>query len=657
MIRRRARAGSAGRLSPACLGAVLGLAVLVLGLQALVGTRPPPKPLSLPTASVMVVGVRGLASLTPDDLRLPWAAGRPVAAAAVSEPARTRNECALSVWATLGAGRTTSIGTTCTSTVSDHRVTGWTQLQAASARTRPDAGLGTLAGAVPGCVAAVGPDAAVAAAHADGTLDAYTTLDELLRRGGPPPCPLTLVDPGAAPLSALVPLLRRPDVTVVLVGVRAEASAQAVEALDWVGSTPAGWLTSSSTRRTGLVTLPDLTRTLIAVTGGDPGAALPVDGALLEVRPAPLSSTTVHREIEVLQAQPYALTVAAAVLGGLLVVGAVLVVVVRHRCGRRVTGTLLAGAVVVPAASALTGLLPWQRAPAAGAVLVALTLALTVGLALVAKRCARDLEVPTALVAAAATVVVLTADAATGGLLQRASLLDLRPLDGGRWYGFGNTTFAVYAEAVLVVVGWLVARGAPVAAATLSTLALVCEASPSMGADLGGLLALAPPLAWLLLRSRGRPVGLLRLVAIAAAAAGLGMAVAVLDWVRGPQHRTHLGGFVQHLLDGSAAAVVTRKGDAALFSLVAPSGLLALGLSAACWWYVVRSGRRAAPAFPRLRMVVAAVAATAVLGTVGNDSGVVVGTVLSVLLALTVAALAEEGRAGPGESGPVLPST
>ena len=317
----------------------------------------------------------------------------------------------------------------------------------------------------------------------------------------------------------------------------------------------------------------------------------------------------------------------------------------------------MAAAVVLPAALALTGVVPWERAPAPAAVLVASALTLTMVLTNIVLRSARVLAIPAAVLAAAATVLVLGADAATGGLLQRSSLLDLRPLDGGRWYGFGNTTFAVYAEAVLVVVGWLAMRAAWAASVLLAALALVCEASPTMGADLGGVLALAPPLLWLLLRSRGQSVSLLRLVALGSAAFVLGAGAAMVDWLRGPERRTHLGGFVQQVVDGGAGDVVLRKADAMLASLTSPSGFIALGLIAVCWWLVLRDHRGAAQGFPRLRLVLSAAAATAVLGTFGNDSGVVVGAVLSGLLAMTVASLAEERRRSLSVATPRLPAS
>ncbi len=63
-------------------------------------------------------------------------------------------------------------------------------------RDRGDAQLGTLAGSVPGCVAAVGPGAALAAAKPDGSLARYQTAADFVAGGMKTDCPITLVDAG-----------------------------------------------------------------------------------------------------------------------------------------------------------------------------------------------------------------------------------------------------------------------------------------------------------------------------------------------------------------------------------------------------------------------------------------------------------------------------
>ncbi len=63
------------------------------------------------------------------------------------------------------------------------------------------------------------------------------------------------------------------------------------------------------------------------------------------------------------------------------------------------------------------------------------------------------------------TVVVLAADVLLGSHLQLSSLLGLQPVVGGRFYGVGNVTFAVFASAALLlavaVSGHYVRQGRP----------------------------------------------------------------------------------------------------------------------------------------------------------------------------------------------------
>ena len=119
-----------------------------------------------------------------------------VQAGAVSIRTRYIGECAAAGWATLGAGRRTTVDGLCSPEVVNGAVNGWDGFLAAAAARRGDARLGTLAAATSGCVAAVGPGAALAAARPDGTLAAYATVDEFIGRGLATTCPITLVDAG-----------------------------------------------------------------------------------------------------------------------------------------------------------------------------------------------------------------------------------------------------------------------------------------------------------------------------------------------------------------------------------------------------------------------------------------------------------------------------
>ena len=51
----------------------------------------------------------------------------------------------------------------------------------------------------------------------------------------------------------------------------------------------------------------------------------------------------------------------------------------------------------------------------------------------------------------ATTMVVLAVDVMTGSRLQLSSLMGLQPVVGGRYYGMGNPTFALFATATILL--------------------------------------------------------------------------------------------------------------------------------------------------------------------------------------------------------------
>ena len=158
-------------------------------------------------------------------------------------------------------------------------------------------------------------------------------------------------------------------------------------------------------------------------------------------------------------------------------------------------------------------------------------------------------------------------DVLTGSGLQLGSVFGQNPVVGGRFYGLGNTSFALYGLAVLVVVGWVAASGRSRRVAAVGRLALVVlvaalavEALPSLGRRLRrarpGCCSVgcsSSPSAAGVRLTWGRV-----LVAVVGAGA-LAALVAVLDWLRPAESRTHLGEFVESVVSGEAGAVVGRK--------------------------------------------------------------------------------------------------
>lgn len=600
---------------------------------------------------VVLVGVTGRYALTAADRAVLSRFNARAQVGAVSIRTRYRGDCAASGWATLGAGRATSVAGWCHPRVRQLHVLDWTTTVMTAAARNPDVHPGTLAASVPGCIAAVGTGAALAAARPDGSLAQFRTVASFLSGGSHSSCPLTLVDAGVRSDEVLSQLAKRSDATVILTGVGPAAGADdpGLQAIYRLGATPPGWLSSASTRRLGVVTLADLTRTLIDAER-PPGAPAisPLDGAPLRVVPASLSAADEKLFLDSLAATSPAVRwgdVSVGIGEGILLIFVAVAATTRKLAGVRFA---LAASVTVPAAMTLTGAVPWQWAKWPTLALCLLVATWAVVLTWLALSLTQTFGIPVAIAGAGLVVVVFSVDAAAGGLMQRGSLLNPQPLDGARWYGIGNVTFAAYASSALVVVGYVVQRyrrsGHPrvgLAVAALVGLGiLLCEGWPSMGADFGGVLALTPPMLWLLL-ARGRHrtswrtlllVGMAGVVAVAG--------ISWLDWLRGPDARSHLGNFVQRLIEGGSGALLLRKGAAAAGSVTNPWGLTLLLVGVVLWVVIFnRVLRHPVDGFVTVRDVAVAVLATSILGSVVNDSGVSVWATATGSFFLTTVAL------------------
>jgi len=263
---------------------------------------------------------------------------------------------------------------------------------------------------------------------------------------------------------------------------------------------------------------------------------------------------------------------------------------------------------------------------------------------------------------AATTATVLAVDVLAGSSLQVSSLYGLSPLIAGRFYGFGNIAFAVFAVSALLAAtwaaSWLLDFGRPgaaaVAVAAVGAVAVVVDGWPSFGADFGGVLALVPGFVLLALGVAGARISAWRIAAVAAGTAAAAGAIALADWARPAAERSHLGRFVQQVIDGDAGAILGRKIDANVSSLVQRPGLgllvpVALLVAAVIVLYPdrlgIRTPTRAYAQEPALKPGLVACLVTAVLGFAVNDSGVIVPAVaLAVAAPLGVAVGAAAAR-------------
>ena len=237
---------------------------------------------------------------------------------------------------------------------------------------------------------------------------------------------------------------------------------------------------------------------------------------------------------------------------------------------------------------------------------------------------------------------MLAADVLTGSRLQLGSVFGQNPVVGGRFYGFGNTSFALYGLAVLVVVGWVAGsatrsrRLSAGFALVLLVAALALEALPSLGADFGGPPGLLLGGLVVVATASGLRLTPGRVVVAVLAAAAVGLLVAWLDWLRPPAARTHLGEFVESVLSGEAGSVVGRKLAQNVANLGSPP-LLAVTLATVALAVVAwRSGWRPVAAGD---VVLRGALVLAAVGFAVNDSGLVIPAFVALVLApLLVAA-------------------
>jgi hypothetical protein len=295
----------------------------------------------------------------------------------------------------------------------------------------------------------------------------------------------------------------------------------------------------------------------------------------------------------------------------------------------------------VPVSTFVVNYVPWWSVPAPyvalGAALAVAVAVLTTGAWWSGRRRVLGALRFVALI----TLYVLATDVLTGSKVQLGSVFGQNPVVGGRFYGLGNTSFALYGLAVLVVVQWVAVSGrsrrlSAGLALVVLTAALALEALPSLGADFGG-----PP---------GLLLGGLLVIATAAgvrltwgrvAVAGLGAAalvalVALVDWLRPAESRTHLGDFVESVVSGEAGAVIGRKLSQNVANLASPPLLV---IAVATVVLVVAARRSGWRPVPDGAMVLRGAVVMAVVGFLANDSGLVIPAFVALVLApLLVAA-------------------
>ena len=543
------------------------------------------------------------------------------------------------------------------------------------------------------CSTAVGPGAAVALADTSGHVARYATDLDGLPDGGLAACPVSVVDAGVLPESgterreALVAFDRMlrdvvqalPDGARLLVAGVAdtpltEPGLQVVVDRT-LGSFDPRWLTSEGTRRSGFVQLVDVTATLAepALAEGGPSEERTlqhVDGFPLEhgeQRRMNVARTVENRQYASVLSEtiPVLMPRLVGVQVLLLVAAAGAALWARRRgaaarppvrrpgpVGLRLLTAACLVVAATPVAASLATLSRWWVWPSPTFVLTASLTSAAVVVALAAWFLARGFARLTASAStapwllatsvAAITWAVLTVDGLTGTTLQQGSLLGPSPILGARFYGFTNMTFAVYAVAGLVLAGGLAALAlatgrrklAVGVVAAVGVVTVVIDGSPAFGADLGGIIALVPAFWVIALRVAEVRITLRRALLLTAVTVVAVAGTAVADWlVPGPS--SHLGGFVQRVLDGEAFGVLGAKAAGAWATVANPLGALGAVVLIGALVVAIRPDRGRLPeladayrSWPVLRPTVLALVVVGVIGSLVNDSGTAIALVV-----------------------------
>jgi hypothetical protein len=439
-----------------------------------------------------------------------------------------------------------------------------------------------------------------------------------------------------------------------------------------------GLLTSSSTRQPGLVQVPDLAPTLVSLSGAeemDNAAGAPMTVGSTGSDWKSRYQAVLDRQVAVKtqnDLSTWFFPVVAALMVGLL--ASAWFLRKNHRelvhSGAYRLGIVFAA---MPISTYLVNTVPWERATNPDiAMLGALGgWSLLLGVAALIGPWRRHKFGPVLFVSVV-TVCVLAYDVMTGSQLQMSTLLGEPLLIASRFYGIGNSALALYCCALLLAVtGFASLVTKPLHRTLVVVLPILVScvilAAPGLGTKFGSVPTLIIGVAYLVLAAAGIRFSLKRLGLTVGIAGFVMLTVLFLDWLRPADQRTHFGRFFDSIISGQALSVLARKIGMNVdiltqswMTLVLP--LIIIGV----FWMALdplRFGLRGLDdTYRRIPLLRAAMISLAILlgvGTVINDSGIVVPAV-GILFLVPMLTHLETFRAslppvpaGDGAAGPV----
>ena len=512
----------------------------------------------------------------------------------------------------------------------------WAALRSHDAGLRYGGALGTVGQALQDArrlwaLAADDPRAAPMAANAAGTVpEVHAGTTEGLRHAlqGQPDALFVAVPPTR--LAEAVAALDGACVLVASASTPAANRSLGVLAVsDRCGLGAAG-LASPSTHHAHLATLPDVSATLLDLAGVAVPASV-AGGALTPARDADRAYLMARAQRSWTADRARMVFVPLFVL--LHAVGAV--VAVRRRWARPFVAAAL---MAIPPAGFLMMLVPWWRAGIWGGLAVGGLLAGAIAFAggVLARR-----DTALAICALAAlTAAVVGLDALFASPLQVDAPFGNSPIGAGRFFGVGNIGSGFLVAGLLLAGGLALDRWGRRALTWVGASLLfgaVAGGAPGFGSDVGGVLFAVPAYGLLLLGARRVRLGLRHAAALAGLAVLAVVLFAAVDLVRDAGAQTHLAKSVG---GGGLVDEIVRKATMAAKTVAMPLTLLVPIAGVVFALTRLFPGRDDA-----LRFLSCALVAAAVLGSLLNDSGMMVAAAVAAVAWPGIVAVASDRRA------------
>jgi hypothetical protein len=396
-------------------------------------------------------------------------------------------------------------------------------------------------------------------------------------------------------------------------------------------------LESPSTRRQGIVTLPDVAPTVLAHIGLDRPSSMLGRAMFARASDGDRIATAAALDNESVFVDAIRVPVSTGfVVAQVLFYALVMVLLVTGEKRPGLSRWVQVGAfipVAFPVATYLAGLAPQASLGTWG--FIALLLGLDLAIVLVAFLSAKN-PLDRLLIISGFTFLVLVGDLFVGAPLQLNTVFSYSPLVAGRFAGIGNLAYSVLAGTTVIFGTILVHRGrgsvpALVAAGVVFVIAVIADGAPTFGADIGGIIALVPGLAfaWMFLarkRVRARDAVVMAMGLVAALVVFLAVDLALPE-----RFQTHLARLYEAVrAEGSDPLidVIRRKVEtnlrvftSTIWTYLVPPALVLIA------WLLLRprnEWRQLADSYPRLRAGLLGGLLLAVLGFAVNDSGIVV---------------------------------